>query len=105
LIRRVRIPRARTPYVVANAIGAVLGIAAFSVGTGGLGGSAAGLAVVGGLLFIALWAASGQTKKTPAVAVGGAVVDFAATDDEGRPFALSSLSGKPFLLKFFRGHW
>ena len=27
------------------------------------------------------------------------------TDEEGRRFDLSALRGRPFLLKFFRGHW
>jgi peroxiredoxin len=33
------------------------------------------------------------------------VVSFSAPDADGREFDLSSLAGRPFLLKFFRGHW
>jgi peroxiredoxin len=105
LMRQVRIPEDRRGFVVANGLAALLGITALVLGTGVAGGVAAGLAVVGGLAFLALSAASRQPASTPAVAVGGPIVDFTATDDEGRPFDLASLRGTPFLLKFFRGHW
>jgi peroxiredoxin len=55
--------------------------------------------------FLGLSAASGQAKVAPAIAVGGSTIDFTASDDQGQPFALASRRGKPFLLKFFRGHW
>jgi peroxiredoxin len=105
LMTQVRIPKDLTAFLVANGTGALLGVGALVLGAGAAGGTAAGLAIVGGLMFLGLVAASGQAKVTPAVAVGGSVVDFVATDDEERPFALGSLRGTPFLLKFFRGHW
>ena len=105
LMQQVRIPKDTTAFVVTNGSGALLGAAAFALGTGPGGALAAGFAVLGGLGFVALRAASGQARVVPAVAVGGPIVDFSATDDEGRPFALASLHGRPFLLKFFRGHW
>ena len=90
---------------MASSVAAALGIVAFVIGTDVAGGVAAGLAIVAGVAFLALLAASRQPALTPAVAVGGPVVDFAAADDEGRPFDLASLRGTPVLLKFFRGHW
>lgn len=105
LMQQVRIPEDRRGFVVASGLAAFLGIAAFVLGAGSVGGTAAGLALVGGVAFLALSAASRQPALTPAVAAGGPVVDFTATDDEGRPFDLASLRGTPFLLKFFRGHW
>ncbi len=105
LMQQVRIPSDRTAYIAASGVAALLGVAAFVVGTSLAGGIAAALATVGGLVFVALCAASGQARTTPTVAVGAAVVDFTATDDRGQPFALAQLGGKPFLLKFFRGHW
>jgi peroxiredoxin len=104
-MRRVRLPADATPYVVACGAAAALGIAAFAVGTGVAGGVAAAVAIAGGLAFLVLFAASGQARTTAAVRVGGPVLEFVATDDAGRPFALASLRGRPFLLKFFRGHW
>jgi peroxiredoxin len=105
LMRQVRLPRHATRYVAASGIAAALGVAAFVLGTGMAGGIAAGLAIAGGVAFMALVAASGQARIAPAVTVGGPVLDFVASDDTGRPFALASLQGRPFLLKFFRGHW
>ncbi len=105
LMRQVRIPADRRGFVAANGLATSLGATAFVLGTGVAGGVAAGLAVVGGVAFLALSAASRQPALTPTVAVGGPVVDFTASDDEGRPFARASLRGTPFLLKFFRGHW
>ena len=37
--------------------------------------------------------------------VGAPIIDFTALDDRAVPFELGSLRGKPYLLKFFRGHW
>lgn len=105
LMQHVRIPKGRRAFLVANGGGALLGGAALVLGAGAVGGIAAGIAIVGGLLFLGLAATSGQAKVVPAVSVGGDVIAFTATDDEGRSFALGSLRGTPFLLKFFRGHW
>jgi peroxiredoxin len=105
LMQQVRIPKDPRGFVVVNGLAALLGIIALVVGCGAAGGVAAGLAVVGGVAFLALSAASHQPALTPAVVVGGPVVEFTATDDEGRPFDLASLRGAPLLLKFFRGHW
>jgi hypothetical protein len=105
LMRQVRVPEDRRGFVAACAVAAALGGAAFVLETNLAGGIAAGLAVEGGLAFLGFSAASGQPALAPAVAVGGPVLDFVATDDEGRPFDLALLRGQPFLLKFFRGHW
>jgi peroxiredoxin len=105
LMRQVRVPEDRRGFVAACAVAAALGGAAFVLETNLAGGIAAGLAVEGGLAFLVFSAASGQPALAPAVAVGGPVLDFVATDDEGRPFDLALLRGQPFLLKFFRGHW
>jgi len=111
LMSRVRLPRNARAYVVANVIGVACGIAAPFAGTGGpstvhaiasVGGVVAAL---GGLGFLALLSASGQGPNQPAVRVGGRLLDFDATDDEGRAFELASLRGHAVLLKFFRGHW
>lgn len=105
LAYRVRLPKDATAYLVASGLGALCGIAAFVRGPGLLGGIAAGFAVLGGLGFLALFAASGQRRVPPAVSVGGRILDVTAADDEGRPFSLANLRGRPVLLKFFRGHW
>jgi len=105
LMQRSRIPADVSAYLLASGAGALLGLGAFVFGTGIPGGIAAAVALAGGIAFLALYAASGQVRSAPAVRVGGPVLDFTATDDTGAPFALASLRGRPFLLKFFRGHW
>lgn len=104
-MQAVRLPANAAPYVVASAAAVALGVAAILAGPGLVGGVGAGLALVGGLAFLGLFAASGQRRTPPAVAVGAPVLDLVATDDGDRPFALADLRGRPVLLKFFRGHW
>ena len=105
LMQQVRLPENATGYVIACGVAAALGVGAFVLGTGVVGGVVAAVVIAGGVAFLALVAASGQARVTPAVSVGGPVLDFVATDDAGRRFALANLRGRPFLLKFFRGHW
>ena len=105
-IMQVRLPADRTAYVVSMSIGALLGLAALLLGVEGLGARAMAWFALGlGATFVGLVASSAQDSKTPAVAVGGPILDFTAPDENGEPFELSSMTGRPFLLKFFRGHW
>lgn len=105
LLRAVRIPQNRIGFSGAMALGPALGVAAFLSGVGLLGGLAAALSIGIGVGFLALGWISPQDRRLPAVRVGGPVLDFEAPDDQGRPFRLASLRGRPLLLKFFRGHW
>jgi peroxiredoxin len=105
LTYRAQLPQNASAYVVACAAGVVLGGGAFVLGTGIAGGIAGGLAALGGGAFLALFSASGQRRLPPAVVVGEPVIELTTTDDEGRPFDLARLRGRPVLLKFFRGHW
>jgi hypothetical protein len=105
LIREVRVGE-RRPWVLFIVLAAIgLGVLAFANRPGVLGGSAAGLALGLGALFLALQGLGRQARRTPAVALGRPILDFTAPDAEGHPFALASLRGRPLLLKFFRGHW
>ena len=105
LIRRVRIPADLRPTIAAHALAVALGVAAFGLGASMLGQVLAAVAIGGGLVFLSLQTQSRQARLTPAVAVGRPIIEFTLPDHEGRPFALATLRGKPFLLKFFRGHW
>ena len=106
LMQQVRIPRDTRAYVAACGAALLCGALAFALGTGLLGGVAAAIAMLGGGAFLALSAAKGQrATEPPLLRVGAPIESFTATDDAGHPFALASLRGRPFLLKFFRGHW
>ena len=83
----------------------VLGIAALTQAPGIFGGILAGASVLAGALFVGLGVLASQSKQMPAIAVGSPLLDFTAPDENGKPFGLASLRGRPILLKFFRGHW
>jgi peroxiredoxin len=50
-------------------------------------------------------AISRQEVAAGAISVGASLPEFTATDDRGETFAFRAESGRPVLLKFFRGHW
>ena len=104
-LNAVRIPENRSAFNIAMAAGVLLGVAALVSGPGLLGGVGAVIALVGGGTFLGLGAASKMDSKEPAVKVGAKILEFTAPDAQGEPFELAKLRGKPFLLKFFRGHW
>jgi len=104
-VRAVAMPQRRTPFDLAFAAALGLGLAAFARGTDLVGSVAAGVACLSGGVFLAMRLQSAQAPNRPAVAVGHPILGFTAPDEHGQPFALDSLHGRPFLLKFFRGHW
>jgi hypothetical protein len=105
LLTQVRIPADRRPVLVAHAAALGLGVAALALGADLTGSVFAGIAILGSATFLGLAAQSAQARVTPAAAVGDPIIEFTLPDHEGRPFDLATLRGKPFLLKFFRGHW
>jgi peroxiredoxin len=105
LVRRVSVPANRTPFVFAYVSAMALGVAAlmFPVSTGARIG--AWLAVVVSGAFISLRIQSPEPDIEPAVTLGEPIHDFVAPDEKGESFDTASLRGRPWLLKFFRGHW
>ena len=101
----VRLPENRSAFVAAMALSAVLGVLAFVVGVDWLGGVAAGVSIFLGSFLLFSVSISAQKGGSGAFHVGQPVPDFSAPNDAGDLFQLSSLAGKPLLLKFFRGHW
>jgi cytochrome oxidase Cu insertion factor (SCO1/SenC/PrrC family) len=95
----------RRPFFAGQALAAALGVAALALEASTTGAILAWVGIMGAAIFFALAAQSAQPPLTPAVAVGGPILEFTLPDHEGNPFDLASLRGKPFLLKFFRGHW
>jgi hypothetical protein len=101
----VRLPKSRSAYVGVWLGGVALGVVALASGVGWVGGVAAGLSIFGGS-FLALTVAISRQRVGPdAVTVGARLPNFSALDENGDPFELASVMGKPLLLKFFRGHW
>ena len=58
-----------------------------------------------GLLLVYLVSTGAQKVSGEMINVGDALPAFTALDEDGHSFDSSSLTGKPVLLKFFRGHW
>jgi hypothetical protein len=101
----VRLPEDRSRFVGAWLGGVGLGIAALLAGAGGIVAGAAVLAILGGGFLLFTVAISRQRVGPEAVVVGAKLPQFRATDEHGQAFELSTLSGRPILMKFFRGHW
>jgi hypothetical protein len=104
-MRDVRVAERRPLALVLVAAGAGLGALTLLRGPGLAGGVAAAVALALGAIFFALQILGRQPRGAPAVSLGRPILDFVAPDADGRPFALAGLRGRPYLLKFFRGHW
>lgn len=102
---RVSLSGSRAPYVVAWAVGAVAGVVALFGHPSWWGRVPAGVAAFGGSFLLLLVAISRQQVASNAVRLGDRLRDFTAPDEQGEPFTLSGIEGRPILLKFFRGHW
>jgi hypothetical protein len=89
--------------VMISALGAAL--IALTWHPGWLGGGAAVLALLLSSIFLALAGLSRQERRHPTVGVGDPMLEFDAVDAEGSTWSSASLAGRPYLLKFFRGHW
>jgi hypothetical protein len=89
--------------VMIGAFGAAL--IALTWHPGWLGGLAAAIALLLSSIFLALAGLSRQERRHPTVGVGDLMLEFEAIDAEGRPWSSASRAGRPYLLKFFRGHW
>lgn len=94
---------------ILNLLGAaavIIAVAALANEPGIFGGLLAGLSIVvgAGFLIIGIFL-SALSKQTPAVAIGAPLIFFSAPDENGEPFDVATLRGRPILLKFFRGHW
>ena len=86
----VNLPKDRTRFVAAMVIGVLLGILAFALGTGGLAGIPAGLAVFGGGIFLLLVSISAQKGGSGKFRLGAPVPEFSAPDENGEDYRVSS---------------
>jgi hypothetical protein len=105
LIKGVGIADRRWRVSTMLAAAMVLGLAALGSGGGVAAQVLAGVSLALGVVYFGLLALAGQSNQMPAVEVGRSLPDFTLPDHNGEAFSLSSLAGRPVLLKFFRGHW
>ncbi len=105
LIQRVQVGQGLVLLRATAVAALVLSLVALSGAPGTLGSVLASIALIVSGLFLGLGSLAGQSKQTPAFAVGSPLPDFEAPDHNGETFRSVSLRGKPMLIKFFRGHW
>lgn len=104
-IQRVDVPLKPWTYWIAMGASCLLAALAFASGTSLVGGIGAALALLLAGTYLALTQISGMPTTPMTLAAGQPAPDFTTPDSTGAPFTLSSLRGRPVLLKFFRGHW
>ena len=104
-MRAVKMWRWRRALQLGALISTALAIAALATSASAGVTAAAIAALLGPASFLGLELIAYQPKRQVAVSVGEPILDFEAPGADGEPFALSSLRGRPFLLKFYRGHW
>jgi len=101
----VALPQDRTLFVIAFVAAGVLGIATFFIGTRWFGGiPAVGAIIVSAFLIGTIYISPQKVADNP-VRVGDVIPQFVALNDDSERFNSSDLTGKPTLIKFFRGHW
>ncbi len=104
-IKAMTVPRNAIVYQAIMASGVVLIVMGMSRGAGVPGGLLGMVGLLAGGMYLVTSFISGLPEEPLAVQIGERILDFEATDSAGEPFSLSSLDGRPFLLKFYRGHW
>ena len=102
---RQAVPDNLAGFVLAMATGLGLAIAAFFNAPGVVGGLLAAAATFMSVFWLLLTAAGKQKTGAAEIVVGQPLPAYTAMNEDGSSFDSQSLSGAPYLLKFFRGHW
>lgn len=100
-----RIPSERSGFILAMSVGALLGFSAIFMGGSEGAPSGSWFAFLGGSTYLLLNGFSAMDDKKIALEVGAPILMFSAPDENGETFNLADVIGRPFLIKFFRGHW
>jgi peroxiredoxin len=102
-VRALEVPRRPVLQLGACLGGGFLAVLGLYHGPGTVGAVLAWAALLGALRFVTATATSRLPSTTPAVDVGEAAPDFLLPGEDGIEVRLSSLRGRPVLLKFVRG--
>lgn len=106
LLTAVKIPKNRSIYILLFILSLCMGIASLAIGTENILASiGAGLAILVSTLYLLTVAIGNQKGGTGKFVVGKPLPVFSAVDENNISFDITTLSGQPILLKFFRGHW
>ena len=104
-VNRVALPVNRIWYVLSFITGLLLGAFALYLGVSWIGAIPAAFSIIAGALFVFTVAIGRQTVGSEAIDVGSSLPAFTAADENAVIFDSNSLTGRPTLIKFFRGHW
>ena len=99
---QVNIPKNSIAYKIAWLTGLLMGCFAYYQSTSD---PFAPWAMGVGAMMVYLVFTGGQKITGETIDVGDDLPIFSAVDEFGNNFESTQLSGKPILLKFFRGHW
>jgi hypothetical protein len=105
LIFKMQVPRKPRGFQFVMAASLALAIAALFSRPGWAGASAAVIALLASSMFLFTSVMSAMPRAVPVVSVGERILSFSASDADGVTFESAVLDGRPYLLKFFRGHW
>jgi hypothetical protein len=105
LIFSMRVPRKPRGFQFVMAVSSALAIAALFGRPGWAGASVAAVSLLASSMFLFTSVMSAVPRAVPTVTVGEPILSFAGLDADGATFESAALAGRPFLLKFFRGHW
>lgn len=105
LIFKMRVPRKPRGFQLVMVVASALAIAALFGRPGWAGVAVAVVSLLTSSMFLFATVMSSMPRAVPVVSVGEPVLSFSAPDADGATFASAALDGRPFLLKFFRGHW
>lgn len=104
-VNLVALPEDRSFFVAAFVSAAAMGIVALIARSRWFGALPALLAIIaGGFMTATVYISPQQVADNP-IKVGDTIPAFIALNDQGERFNSNRLSGKPTLIKFFRGHW
>jgi hypothetical protein len=104
-VNLVALPEDRTLFVAAFIGIVVMGLSALVLRSRWFGVIPALLAIIASTFMTATIYISPQQVADNPIKVGDTIPTFVALNDQGERFNSNTLSGKPTLIKFFRGHW
>lgn len=104
-IKALRVPRRPLAHQLLAGTGAAVAVFTLTRPLDVIGFLLAAVALIAGIRFIYTTLSSRLPGKQIAVRRGQPALNFTALNGHSEPFTLSSLSGRPILIKFFRGHW
>ena len=104
-IKALLVPRRPLAHQLLAGAGVAVAIFTFTRPPDVIGFLLAAVALFAGIRFLYTTLSSHIPGRDITVRPGQPALNFTALNGRSETFTLSSLSGRPILIKFFRGHW